>query len=96
MEREIRERTVPQGTCRATGDLRESEERLALAIQATQLGMFDFLPKTRKLVCSERTKRHFGLAAGAKVDCKTVLRSLHSDDRECFHKTIHNAASSWQ
>ncbi len=52
---------------RVAEELGKSQERLALAIQATQLGTFDFSPKTGTLIWSELTRRHFGLPSCAEV-----------------------------
>ena len=61
VDREIREARTRRERNEAEKNLRDSEERLALAIQATQLGTFDYLPRTGKLIWSELTRRHFGL-----------------------------------
>jgi PAS domain S-box-containing protein len=66
----------------------QAEERLALAVQATQLGTFDFSPGTGQLVWSELTKRHFGLPPDAGVCYDTFLKGLHPADRERVHTTI--------
>ena len=90
VERELREARARREHVRAARDLRDSEERLALAIQATQLGTFDFLPQTGKIVWSAEAKRQFGLRPEAEVDYETFLRSLHPDDRERMEKIIHD------
>ncbi len=75
-QREISERE------RVEGELRESEDRLRLATEATQLGTFDFDPVTGELVWDERCKQIYGLPPDAGVDYETFLRALHPDDRE--------------
>lgn len=78
----VREReTLESERERAQAALRESEERLRLAIEATELGVFDFDPRTGRLVWSTFAKRHFGLAADVDVDYDTFLHGLHPDDR---------------
>jgi hypothetical protein len=81
--REIRE-------ARSRRERAQAEERLALAIQATQLGTFDFSPQTGTLIWSELTRRHFGLSAGAQVSYDTFLQGLHPDDRERVNALVQN------
>ena len=73
---------------RVEDELAKSQERLALAIQATQLGTFDFSPKTGTLIWSELTRRHFGLPPCAEVSYDVFLRGIHSDDRDRVHTTV--------
>jgi two-component system cell cycle sensor histidine kinase/response regulator CckA len=67
---------------RAEGALRESEERLRLAAEATGAGTFDYDPLTEKLVWSEIAKRQFGLPADAEVDYARFMAMVHPQDRE--------------
>lgn len=62
--------------------LRESEERLRLAIRASELGTFDFDPKSGKLEWDARCKELFGLTPEAEVDYQIFMARLHPDDRE--------------
>lgn len=59
--------------------MRESEERLRLAVEATGLGTFDYFPETGRLVCSDAAVRSLGLAPGA--DYQAFLRGIHPEDR---------------
>ena len=73
---------------RVSEELGKSQERLALAIQATQLGTFDFSPKTGTLIWSELTRRHFGLPSRAEVSYDVFLHGIHPDDRDRVHATV--------
>jgi PAS domain S-box-containing protein len=73
---------------RVTEELGQSQERLALAIQATQLGTFDFSPKTGTLIWSELTRRHFGLQSYTVVSYDDFLHGIHPDDRDLVHATV--------
>ena len=73
---------------RVMEELSKSQERLALAIQATQLGTFDFSPKTGTLIWSDLTRRHFGLPSRAEVSYDVFLRGIHPDDRDRVHTTV--------
>ena len=88
VERELREARSRCERRQAERDLAESQERLTLAMQATQLGTFDFSPRTGKLIWSEMTNRHFGLPPGAEVSYDTFLCGLHPDDRARVDATV--------
>jgi two-component system cell cycle sensor histidine kinase/response regulator CckA len=92
VDRELREARSRSERRQAEKDLAESQERLALAIQATQLGTFDYSPRTDRLIWSEMANRHFGLpAAWPAVSHETFLRGLHPEDRERVHAAWQNA-----
>lgn len=71
--------------------LRETEERLQLAIDATQFGLFDFDPQTGKLLWSEFARRQFGVSPAANVDYETFLRGLHPEDRDRVDQIVKHA-----
>jgi PAS domain S-box-containing protein len=75
---------------RAEQALRESEERLRLAIDSTSLGTFDFYPKTGELSWSELNKLHFGLPPEARADYQVFLAGVHPDDRERMEGIVRN------
>ena len=79
--REIADAQMRRSRRAAETALRESEERLALAIEATQLGTFDFDPRTKALVWSQFGKRHYGLSADALVSIDQLWQAVHPDDR---------------
>jgi PAS domain S-box-containing protein len=62
--------------------LRQSEQRLRLAIEATQLGTWDFHPQSGRLEWSERCKEFFGLPPDAEVTIEVFLASVHPEERE--------------
>jgi PAS domain S-box-containing protein len=88
VEREIREAQTRRERREAQEKLHNSEERLALIINATQFGAFDYDPRTGELIWSEFAKRHFGLPPDAPVDYPTFLRGLHPDDRDRVDRTV--------
>ena len=77
VERELAEAAARRESRQAQKDLRESEERLALAVEATQIGTFDFYPQTGKLIWSKFARQHFGVSPEAEVSYDTFLRALH-------------------
>src|SRR5208283_3622107 len=77
VERELAEAARRRETRQAQAELRESQEHLALAVEATQLGTFDFYPQTGKLIWSKFARQHFGLSSEGEVTYDTFLRGLH-------------------
>ena len=61
--------------------LRESEERLRMAVEATGLGTWDYDLLNERLTWSHENKAVFGLAADAEIDYPTFLTLLHPEDR---------------
>lgn len=68
--------------------LRDSKETLQLAIEATNLGTFDYYPRTGKLLWADLVKRHFGLPPEAHVDYEVFLSGLHPEDRGRVHRIV--------
>jgi PAS domain S-box-containing protein len=91
VSREIADAQMRRARRRAENALRESEERLALAIDATQLGTFDFDPRSGALVWSQFGKRHFGLSADAIVSMDELWHAIHPDDRPRIQDALQSA-----
>jgi PAS domain S-box-containing protein len=89
--REIADAQTRRARHAAETALRESEERLALAIEATQLGTFDFNPRTGSLVWSQYGKRHFGLSPDATASMDQLWDAIHPDDRPRIHDALQTA-----
>ena len=60
--------------------LRASEERLTLALDAAELGTFDLDLRTSALTFSARAKEIYGFAPDAGVTLERVLACTHPDD----------------
>jgi PAS domain S-box-containing protein len=89
--REIADTQTRRARHVAEAALRESEERLALAIEATQLGTFDFHPRTGALVWSQYGKRHFGLSPDAVVSLDQLWHAIHPEDRPRIETALRTA-----
>ncbi|MDY7226255.1 PAS domain-containing protein [Hyalangium rubrum] len=75
----------------ANTQLRESEDRLRLAVIAGQLGTWDFRPVTGVLHWDERCKALFGLPPEAEVTYETFLAGLHPEDRSRVDAAVQQA-----
>ena len=81
ISRETAEARMRRARKDAEAALRESEERLALAIEATGLGTFDYHPRTGQLIWSTFARRHFGLSPEAEAGTAQLVSAIHPDDR---------------
>ena len=67
---------------RAERALRESEDRLRMALDSAQFGTFDFNPVTGDLVWDAQMKRIWGLPPDDKPDYIRMLERINAEDRE--------------
>lgn len=70
------------------------EAELRIAIEATELGIFDYYPLTGELHWSHKTKEHFGLSPDAHVNYNVFLVGLHPDDRDRVDLLVQRALRS--
>ncbi|WP_313705992.1 ATP-binding protein [Massilia sp.] len=66
----------------ALAELAASKEKLEIAADAAQLGMFEFGMQTGEVVWSPRTREHYGLPPDAMPTVYTLNEALHPKDRE--------------
>jgi len=77
---------------RAEIELRETEARLRLAVEATDIGIFDHDLATGVLRWDPRTKELFGLPGETEVSYDgTFLAGLHPDDRAAADRAVQDA-----
>ena len=91
VERELAEAAARRESKQAQEELHASEERLALAVEATQIGTFDFYPQTGNLIWSKFARQHYGVSPEAEVTYDTFLRALHPSDRDRVTQTFQEA-----
>lgn len=84
VEREIREAHMRR-------ERNEAEQRLALAINATQLGTFDYRSQSGALILSDLARKHAGLSADSPATYDTLLAAVHPEDRSNFAARIEDA-----
>ncbi|HEY9604248.1 MAG TPA: PAS domain S-box protein [Allocoleopsis sp.] len=68
--------------------LRESENRLRLAMESAELGTWDFNPLTNVLKWDDRCKAMFGLPPSAEITWDVFLAGLHPEDRDRTHQVV--------
>ncbi|HEY8549731.1 MAG TPA: response regulator [Vicinamibacterales bacterium] len=76
---------------RLVAALRESENRLRLATEATRLGTWELNPVTGALQWSERCYELFSLPADAKPDFAMFLSAVHPADRDLVQRAVQHA-----
>jgi PAS domain S-box-containing protein len=74
--------------------LRESDQRLKLALQAAKLGSWQLDIKTKQLSSSSQCHINFGLSPETEFTYSKLLECIHPDDRsdmqECVRQAIEN------
>jgi len=70
-----------------------AEERIRLALEAANVGTFDYYPAVGVIRWSDRCNELFGLAVGTKPEYATYLNAIHSDDRHIVHETLRDVLS---
>ncbi len=73
--------------------LHVAEERIRLALEAANVGTFDYYPSVGVVRWSDRCNELFGLPDGTKPDYATYLNGIHPDDRHIIHETIREVLS---
>ncbi|HKE19661.1 MAG TPA: ATP-binding protein [Kofleriaceae bacterium] len=61
--------------------LEDREERLRIALHATELGIWDYHPASGTIECDARGRALFGLPSDAVMTYDRFLSSLHPDDK---------------
>lgn len=66
----------------------ETEERLRLAVEAAEMGTWDYTPSSRSLKLSEVCRKILGLALDSEVTYDLFLSRVHPEDRARLDETI--------
>ena len=75
--------------------LEESEDELKFAINAADLGTWDYNPLTDQLKTNHRLKGWFGLPITDEIKLEQATNAIIAKDRERVNRTIQNALS-WE
>lgn len=79
---------------RAGDALRESEERLSLAADAAEAGLWSLDYTNRTFWATARTRAIFGFAPDEVITPERLLGAIHPDDRGVVRETIERSARS--
>lgn len=71
--------------------LRDSEERLKLAIESTKLGTWEFNPQTGERQWSRQCKAIFGFPPDANINSENVSERIHPEDRKRMNEILEKA-----
>lgn len=79
---------------RADQVLRESEERMTLAAEAAQFGVWVWSIARNRVWGSERWRGLFGFGPGEDVSFEEVIQRIHPEDRETVEREVRRALVS--
>ena len=65
-----------------TERLKDSNDQLAFAIDAAELGTYDFNPVTKKFTANKRLKDWFGLEPGEEIELQDAVDAIIESDRK--------------
>lgn len=71
-----------------TADLQDSQERLALALKVSELGMWEWNIQTGELLWSAELRKLFHVGPNKKVDYELYMSRIHPDDRKTIQRII--------
>jgi PAS domain-containing protein len=71
--------------------LRDREERLRLALESADLGLWDYDLDAHQLVWSNHCKTLFGVALNASINYERFLSTVHPDDQDAVDVAIQQA-----
>jgi PAS domain S-box-containing protein len=78
---------------RADRELRESEERLALAAEAAEFGVWAWNVTSNQIWGTETWRRLFGFASGEDIGFEKLFQRIHPEDRETVEQELKCAAA---
>ncbi len=72
-------------------ELRESEQRMALAAEAARLGIWSRLLPRGKISTSDTWRELFGFTKSEQIDLESFMQRLHPDDRDRIRQVLADA-----
>ena len=69
----------------------ESESQLKFAIEATELGTWDYDPLTNRITANERVKKWFGFPGADHIDLNEAILAIAENDRQRVTEAIQQA-----
>src|SRR5215813_8417340 len=74
--------------------LRESEERMSLAVDAANLGLWEWNVRKDELWGTKARRSLLGLPTSGKINLEEALSTVHVDDRDRVRQTMTDAAKT--
>jgi len=94
VRRALREAAQEREQRQAEAALRESQERLALALEASGIGVWSWETADDRFECDQRMRELFGSAPGESLsDLGSFLARVYDDDRDLVESTLLDAKS---
>ncbi|WP_139377496.1 GAF domain-containing sensor histidine kinase [Daejeonella lutea] len=78
----------------AHDEVKESMDRLDLALEAGRLGSYNLNLETGRMICTPLCKQNFGLTPDAQFDFKEFLNSILPDYRDYVQEKINDAVKN--
>jgi PAS domain S-box-containing protein len=91
VERALRDTQTRAERKQALDRLQESEAQLATAINSTEMGIFDYAPRTGKLFWSELTRRHLQWSPARDPSFQEFLDCIHPEDHGRVEEAVRTA-----
>jgi len=99
VSRELRVAESRRQSRRIEAELAESRERLALTIEACQLGTFDYYPQTGRMFLEGSIRAHLGLKEDENLSFEQSVARIHPADRQRavakIEKALHPRAGGY-
>ena len=76
---------------RAKIELRENEQRMSLAVDAANLGIWIRDLARNEIWASDKWRELFGFTPSEPLDLESILQRLHPDDREALQQGLTKA-----
>jgi len=87
----VADRQQPAAAGDETTGWRDADERLRLAVDAGDIGTWDFSPATGEVTWSDRCKTMFGVSEGEESSISLFFARLHDDDRPRVEQKLADA-----
>ena len=71
--------------------LQTREDELEFAIEAAELGTFEFHPQTKTMNINKRLQDWYGLDSGFEIDLSVALTTIDENDRDRLNKAVRNS-----
>ncbi len=78
---------------RAEAELRRSEDRMGMAVEAARIGFFDWDTSHDEQVWSKTAKQLLGLDPESPADFTVLMQAVHAEDRESLSRAIANVTA---